>query len=443
MKKIFNIAVIVIIAVLAAGSGALAQVNPPEPPLPPENLNLDKDFNKEEFNKNMAKLNVKMADLSKKMAKLSVEQNKKMNLAMKDFNKKFSAKFKDFDKNFNKDFGKSFQGTFNNLIPQGSFNFNNDLSDEEYRKKVASGEIKEKTKIYSKSYSVNDDDVLQINNRFGKIQVNTWNKKEFKVDVTMKFSSEDAGLVDEMAEGTSIIDSKNGSVVSFRTKTWSNQHGSNDSHQKMSIDYVVYMPAGNGLDIDNKFGSVTLPNLSGKATLKVQFGTLTAQQLTNAQNNVSIKFSQDNPSTIAFYNGEQLKVEFSKFKAGTIDNSAASFSFSEVNIDRLKTSADINVKFGDGLNIAAIDKNVKNLNINASNTKVYLDFNQSFNCNFDVTTRLGSFNFNDDKVKVVAKTPADEERGWSQTKTYKGYVGKNNSGPNVVVTARFAEIQFK
>ncbi|RFZ92401.1 hypothetical protein D0C36_13305 [Mucilaginibacter conchicola] len=447
MKKAFNIAFIAIIAVLAAGSGAHAQVNPPEPPLPPENLNYNKDFNSAEFNKSMAKLNTKMADLSKKMAKLSAEQSKKMNLTMKDFNKKFSAQFKDFDKNFNKDFGKDFgkdfSDNFNNLIPQGSFNFDNGnkLSDEEYRRKVASGEITEKTKTYSKSYSVDGNDVLQISNQFGKIHVNTWNKNEFKVDVTMKFSSADASLVDEMLEGTSIIDSKNGSVVSFRTKTWSNQHGRNNTQQDMSIDYNVYMPAGNALDITNRFGSVTLPNLSGKTTLKLQFGSLTAQQLTNAQNNVSIKFSKDNPSTIAFYNGEQLKVEFSKFKVGTIDNSAASFSFSDVSIDKLKTSADINVKFGDGLSIAGIDKSVKNLNINASNTKIDLDFNQSFN--FDITTRLGSFNFDEDKVKVTAKTPTDEEKGWSQTKTYKGYVGKNNSGPNVVVTARFADIQFK
>ncbi|MBL4677718.1 MAG: hypothetical protein JKY70_16180, partial [Mucilaginibacter sp.] len=226
MKKVFNIAIIALIAVLTAGSGALAQVNPPEPPLPPENLNLDKNFNHADFNKSMAKLNTKMADLSKKMAKLSADQSKKMNLTMKDFNKKFSAQFKDFGKDLNKDFGKNFSDNFNNLIPQGSFDFNNGnkLSDEEYRQKVANGEIKEKTKTYSKSYSVDANDVLQISNQFGKIHVNTWNKNEFKVDVTMKFSSADASLVDEMLEGTSIVDSKVGSVISFRTKTWSNRH---------------------------------------------------------------------------------------------------------------------------------------------------------------------------------------------------------------------------
>lgn len=439
MKKLFKSMLFAAAAIIAESSGLRAQVTPPEPPLPPENYTYNGNFDKKELTKKMAELKVKMADLNKQMAKLSVEQNKQLALRMNDLHKKLSVQFKDFGK----DFDKNFSGSFNDMVPQGSYNFKSDLSDEEYRKKVASGEIKEKVKTYSKTYSADANDVLQISNSFGKINVNTWNRNEFKVDVTMRFSSEDAGIVDEMAEGTSIRDSKTGSTVSFKTITWTNQRRGGDTHQRMSIDYVVYMPAGNALDINNKFGSVTLPSLSGKTVLRLQFGTLTAQQLTNAQNDISVRFSQDSPSSIAFYNGEKLRVEFSKFKAGTIDNSAATFDFSDVSIDRLKTSADISVKFGGGLSIGAIDKGVKNLNINASNTKIDLDFDNDLSYNFDVTTRMGSFNYKDDKVKVTAKTPGDEERGWSQVKTYKGYVGKNNAGTTVVVNSRFAGIQFK
>jgi hypothetical protein len=71
--------------------------------------------------------------------------------------------------------------------------------DEEYKEKVASGEIIEKIKNYSKSYSVDGNDLLQINNSFGKSgTVNTWNKNEFKVDVQMKFGSEDEEAVNDL-----------------------------------------------------------------------------------------------------------------------------------------------------------------------------------------------------------------------------------------------------
>ncbi|MFD0795085.1 hypothetical protein ACFQZX_15795 [Mucilaginibacter litoreus] len=442
MKKIFNKALFTAMVLMAFCAAAAAQVVPPTPPLPPKGYKYDQTFDKEKFKQSMADLKVKMDGLSKQMAKLSVEQSKQVALNMRDFSKKFNAEFKDFGKDLN----KNFSGSFSDVIPEGTFNSDcsiSNMSADEYKEKLANGELTERTKTYSKSYSVDGNDVLQISNRFGKITVNTWNKNEFRVDVTMKFSSDNASIVDEMFDGTNIIDSKNGSVVSFRTSTWSNKHKGGDTRQQMSIDYNVYMPAGNALDIDNKFGPVTLPSLSGKATLRVQFGALTAQQLTNAQNDVSIKFSQDNPSTIAFFNGARLKVEFSKFKAGTIDNGVASFSFSDVSIDKLKSSADISIKFGDGLSIGNIDKSVKSVNINASNTRVDLDFNESLNFNFDVTTRLGSFNYNDDKVKVITRSPSDDERGFSQTKNYKGYVGRNNSGPNVVVNARFAEIKIK
>ena len=132
---------------------------------------------------------------------------------MKDFDKKFNAKFKDF--------GKDFSGSFNGMVPDVDVAVNNNtsrnVSDEEYKKQVANGEITERVKNYSKSYSVDCNDVLQINNKFGKITVNTWNKSEFKVDVQMKFSSNNEETVNDLIEGSSISDSKVGSVVSFKT----------------------------------------------------------------------------------------------------------------------------------------------------------------------------------------------------------------------------------
>jgi hypothetical protein len=50
---------------------------------------------------------------------------------------------------------------------------------------------------------------------------------------------------------------------------------------------------------------------------------------------------------------------------------------------------------------------------------------------------LGGFNYNDDKTKVTAKTPTDGERGWSSTKTYKGYIGKNNSDGKIAINASY------
>jgi hypothetical protein len=441
--KIFS-RLLAFIAVLTVSAQVFAQDTLPTPPLPPENYKLNKEFKKEyklnkkfdkaAFKQNMVKFNFKMADMHKQLFVMNSKINKQVFVKMKDFDKKF------------KDFGKDFSGSFSGMVPDMSNSFNGlgiNISDEEYKKQIASGEIIEKVKNYSKSYSVNSNDILQIVNKFGKVTVNTWNKNEFKVDVQMKFSSNNEEAVNDLIEGSSISDSKIGNVVSFKTNLASGKLKSNNNkNQKIDINYTVYMPAGNAIDINNQFGAVTLPDLSGKATIKVQFGNLIAQQLTNTQNDISISFTQDNTSTIEVFNGGKLKVQYSKFNVGVLNNADANFGFSTVDIDKIKGSADMDVKFGNGLNIGSIDKNTKTININAQFTKVNLDFKESDSFSFDVTSKMGGFDNNSGKAKVTSKTPSDEERGYSSTKTYKGYIGKSNSDNKITIIANFGAINF-
>ncbi|MGY4538057.1 hypothetical protein ACVW0P_002477 [Mucilaginibacter sp. UYNi724] len=459
--KIFN-RLLTAFAIVTIGTAAFAQETPVQPPAPPQAPEVTTPkFDAKQFNKKMGDLKVKMKQLEQKMKQKNFNANKDMAFAFKDFdknfgksfkgfNKTFKESFKDFDKNFNtnfKDFGKNFAGSFSEMAPEFSGAFKNfdgisygnssNINSDEYNEKVANGQVIEKVKNYSKSYSVNGNDVLQISNSFGKIVVNTWAKNEFKVDVQMKFGSEDEDYVKNMINGSGISDSKNGSIVSFKTNLARNNGSNGNNH--MEINYTVYMPAGNAVDITNRFGNVTLPDLNGKATLHVSYGTLNAQQLLANDNDIRIRFGDAN---IVTFNGGKLDVGYGKVKAGTVSNVTANISFAGFSADRLKTAADINIKYGDGFNIGTIDRSVRSLNINASFTKIKLDFKGADSFNFDVVTKFGGFNYNDDNMKVTSKNPTDEDRGWSSTKTYKGYIGKSNSDSKISINASYTDVRF-
>nr|WP_067053354.1 hypothetical protein [Mucilaginibacter sp. L294] len=464
--KIFKHALLAAIAALAINTSVSAQDSLGVPPMPPVKLKMYKFKQDKAFKQNMTDLKVKMKQMQKRMdqknfkMKMDMDMkfafkdfDKNFNMTFKDFDKDLGKSFKDLDKNFNetfKDFGKNFSGSFSEMAPDFSgslknfngisYNNSNTSNNQEYNQKVASGEMIEKVKNYSKSYSVDANDVLQISNSFGKVVVNTWAKKEFKVDVQMKFGADDEDYVNNMINGSSISDSKDGSIVSFKTILARNNSRHGNNH--IEVNYTVYMPAGNALDLTNKFGSVTLPDLSGKVTVVVNFGSLTAQQLTNSENDIQLKFTQDGSSSIALLNGGKLKLGYGKLKAGTFNNVDADISFSAISIDRLKNSASFRIKYGDGVNIGTIDKSVRNINFNASFSKIKLDFKDSESFNFDVTTKFGGFNYNDDKARVTAKTPADGDRGWSSTKTYKGYIGKDNSDGKITINASYTDVKF-
>jgi hypothetical protein len=474
--KIFKHALLAVIAVLAISTGVSAQDSLAVPPMPPVQLKMYKFKPNKAFKQNMGDLKVKMKQLQKQMNQKNFKMNMDMKFAFKDFDKNFNATFKDFDKdldkgfkenfknfdksfkdfgkNFDKnfkDFGKNFSGSFSEMSPEFSGDLKNlngvrhnnssSVNDEEYKQKLASCQMTEKVKTYSKSYPADANDILQINNTFGKVVVNTWAKKEFKVDVQMKFAADDEDYVNNMIEGSSISDSKVGPIVSFKTNLARSNSNHGDNH--IEVNYIVYMPAGNAVEVNNKFGDVTLPDLSGKVTVRVSYGNLIAKQLTNSENEIQIKSMQDGISSISVLNGGKLKMAYGKLKAGILNNVDADISFSSINVEKLKNASSFRIRYGKGVNVEAIDRSVKNINVNASFTEFKLDFKEAANFNFDVTTKRGDFNYNDDKTKITTKTPSDGERGWSSTKTYKGYVGKDNSDAKITITASFTDVKFQ
>jgi hypothetical protein len=96
--------------------------------------------------------------------------------------------------------------------------FNFDRNDADFEKKVQSGEYKMKSKSYSKSYNVDANDKLQIENRYGKVEVNTWAKNEVKVDVEIKTYANEDDDAQKLLDMVKINDSKDGNGVNFKTQ---------------------------------------------------------------------------------------------------------------------------------------------------------------------------------------------------------------------------------
>ncbi|MBK0380232.1 hypothetical protein [Mucilaginibacter segetis] len=426
--KVFNESIIALMLMSVFSLTAFSQQIPAAPPVTPKAqdhaINDNDDIN--------INVNINLEKLKTTIKNLSTIQGKQVELAMQDLGKSLEAGFKDFGDNFDKN--------FNVNIPDISIDIDNParLSEDDYKQQLADGKLVEKIKNYSKSYSVDGNDVLQINNTFGKITVNTWNKNEFKVDVQMKFGARDESTVNYMADGSSISSSKTGSVVSFKTNLFNGNSG-NNNRTHIEINYTVYMPASNGIDITNRFGSVSLPELSGKTLLRVSYGGLTAAGLTNTENDVKVSYGDAN---ITDFNSGKLRVSYGSLKTGTVNNIDAHISFSSIDIDRLKGAANVDIKYGDGFRIGTIDKTVSNINVDAAFTNIDFDFKNSEAFNFDVTTKMGGFDFNDDKVKCTYKS-TDEQKGWSSTKTYKGYIGKANTNGKIIIRGNFTQVNFQ
>lgn len=323
-------------------------------------------------------------------------------------------------------------------------------SEADLKKLVQSGDIKEKVKTYSKTYPVNSNDTIQIKNSYGRVSVNTWNKSEVKVDIEMKAYANEEADAQKLLDNISITEGKDNNQISFKTNIASTRINNSNTNvlgtwfnsgkrytRKMVINYIVYMPAKSHLNVSNTFGSIILPELLGKVSINLNNGSLISQPLVNPENRYNISFSDGN---IAAVNGGKLNVSYSRLNVGTADKLKATSSFSALEVDKLKSWGDVAIRYGEGLKVNELDKNVKNLNINASFTK--LAINPGNDVNFDVTTHLGDFNYDTTDVKLVNEMPAADEHRVRTTKIYKGKIGKGDANKTISIKSSFTNVKF-
>jgi hypothetical protein len=391
------------------------------------------------YRKKMEKLRAQMRDLQKEMSQLSREEMKKNATAMQENGRKLALRYKDLSSKFDQKFNSDFNRNFN-------FKFNFDTESKDFKEKIASGEIKEKTKSYSKSYSVDGNDVLKIDNSYGKVTINTWNKNEFKVDVQIKAYANDEGDAQKLLESVSIKDNKEASTVAFKTNIEKDEHNTSWGTtftkgktyvRKVEVNYVVYMPTKNPLTITNKFGSTQLPNFNGKLLINNSYGGLLAKTLTNPANQISVKFGAANIESLI---ASDINVSYGSLVLGNADKLNADVSFSSTKIGKITTSGNINVKYGGGLQIADIDKSVKNLSVNSSFSSVKLGVGATQNANFDITVTNGNFSYGDNPVVLISNP--DHSNGYQRTKTFKGKLGKGDTDKVITVKSTYGTVKF-
>jgi hypothetical protein len=300
-------------------------------------------------------------------------------------------------------------------------------------------------KNYSKTYPVDANDGLVIDNRYGNVTVNTWAKSEIKVDVQIRVSSSSDGETQKILDNVTISDDKSGNSVSFKTNigqtnnSWISWMTGGHSGRKIQIDYIVYMPSKNELTIDNRYGAIVLPDLQGKVTINSAYGSFTAKSLTS-ESAIRVKYGN---ADIESLGTSALDVSYGSLRLGSVDKLEADVSYSGADIGKIKTSGAINIRYGGGLKIAALEKTAKNLAINASYTGVSVGLSGDENANFDVTVRYGDFNYNEHNVTITGKSPADGDKGVHFTKSYKGYIGKGDSGKTIAINSSYANVKFE
>jgi hypothetical protein len=279
----------------------------------------------------------------------------------------------------------------------------------------------------SQTYPASSSDKLDLENQFGNVNIKTWSRNEVKVDIKIEVSSSVKEAADKMFENIDVEHGKTGNKIYFKTDLNKNgdkgDKGYKGKHSNtMSIDYEVLMPANLALDIENKFGKTTLPDLQGKVNVKQEFGNLYAGKLSQP-GSVEVKFGG-----VVIESAVNGKYQFG-------------YASDEATIKNLSGKVDIDIEFCKSGNVV-INASDIDLKVDAQYSDVAIVVPKTVSANISVETNFGSF---DNRTNFNLKK--DDEDNDKDDKRFRGpkfnnsYKGKAGDGKNKIeLDGNFSEI---
>jgi hypothetical protein len=140
----------------------------------------------------------------------------------------------------------------------------------------------EVTKDFHKEYTAGAATILDINNKYGDVVIQSWDKDQVVIDVKITVKLPNQEKAQKLLSFIDVIFSETNNLITAKTvidDKFSFTGWGSDS-KNFSIDYTIKMPAVTALTLVNKYGNTDIDQLNGLVNLDIKYGNLTAGKLT-------------------------------------------------------------------------------------------------------------------------------------------------------------------
>ncbi len=317
-------------------------------------------------------------------------------------------------------------------------------------------------KDFNFSYSVNEENLLKITNKFGQINVKLGSPKFVKIESRILVKAVNKELADKILSQIHVESSKSANIIKAETifKNLVN-YSNKDQNVKFEINYEITMPANMALDLNNKFGDVHLPTFKAPLTLNLDFCKLYADDVSNASSTMKLSYGQaivgkltgtDIRSSFTNFKAEELKNvifvdNYSELKAKVLNDVEGKFNYSHGVFDQVKESLKLKLNYADNIKLMNIDEQIKNLEITSNFSNINLPLSKNFNGGFSIRTMHGSFMIDPaffiNYQKNTKEDNSKSGKAISVSNIYEGKIGKNNnSNIKIIVISNYGDVKI-
>lgn len=320
-----------------------------------------------------------------------------------------------------------------------------------------------KQKVVKKTYIVNSDAGIDIDNKYGNISVTTWNEDKIDIEVNIKVSGNNEDWVNEKLNSIDITITALKSMVSASTNIGKSSLKSRGSSNSFEINYTIKIPKNGTVKLNNRYGNITTGDLAATADIFCKYGKINLGRLNGDANTVHIEYCKN--SNIEHIKDGNIEARYSNLKindAGKISLNTSytditmgesqilkyacnygTFKFQKagsvsgagnylnVSIDEILNNLNVSLNYGN-LTIGAINQNANNLTVNAGYSDVSMKYDSNYAFDFDISTRYSGI-----KTDSSMQIAINEEK--SNSKKVSGFYKKKNQN-KVVLTSNYGNI---
>lgn len=329
----------------------------------------------------------------------------------------------------------------------------------------------EKSKTINKKFTVNKNATLYISNKYGNLNVTTWNQNRIEIEVKITVKGDDISNIEQKLNAIDVHFEASENLVEARTKIESTKSkwswwGKNNTNYK--INYFVKMPKTNNADLNNKYGNIELGILEGKANLNCDYGNLEVDKLLNETNSINLDYCGSSEinymksgsvnidySKLRIENSENLKVnadystvrigktttlnfnsDYGSISASNVTTVIGATDYAAVKIGTLKKKLKINTDYG-SIRVQNIVKGFDNITIDGSYAGIKLGTSSDNNFKFNIDLGYAGFNYPKEHVDMFKSIKK------STKKHYEGTFGKGNSNSTINIKSRYGGVSLK
>jgi len=328
---------------------------------------------------------------------------------------------------------------------------------------TANGQV-EKTKEVHKTFKTNNSTLLRIDNRYGEVHIETWAKDEVKLDIIVTIKKRSEARADEILNNIDFDISESSSVVSIETKiNGSINTGKSDN---FSIDYKVFMPKANPLNVKNKYGSFYLADFDGRLELEIKYGNMKVRNVKGKSfialgygsgeieslNNGELEISYSNMTIERMGEMEVYskysKLEFNKIGKMYIENKYGNVNVGEavsiegdikyggMRVAKLSKKLLLECKYGSGVNVDWISKDFEMVRLRSGYASSRLIFEKGFTARFDGNFRYCNLRYPEGDFDF------SEIHESSNQSEYHGVMGKGTPKSQISINSEYGDVKI-